>query len=281
MTVGIVGLGLMGASFALSIKRKGEDKVFGFDKDQSVLLKASLLNCIDGELNEQTVGQVDLLIISVYPRDFSKVCERFLPFMKDGAIVIDFCGNKVSVCDSMKKLSKKYQNVWLLGGHPMAGREFSGIDRAIKTLFDKASMILIPVKADIFIEEKIKKYFLELGFAEVVFTDAETHDKNIAFTSQLCHVVSNAFIKSDTAKLHHGFSAGSYKDLTRVARLNSNLWSQLMIDNAENLSCELKTLIDNLSKYYIALENKDQEELKKLLEDGNLLKIEIDARNKK
>ena len=281
MKVGIVGLGLMGASFGRTVKNKTQDTVYGFDRDQTVMLKASLINCIDGELSKETLPEIDLLIISVYTRDFSSVAKEYLPYLKEGATVLDFCGNKSSVCKSMKVLSKKYDKINFIGGHPMAGREFSGIDHSIKTLFEKASMILVPIKADIFTIESIKKYFLILGFGEVVFTDAENHDKTIAFTSQLCHIVSNAYIKSETAKEHHGFSAGSYRDLTRVARLNPKMWSELMMDNSEKLSSELDTLIENLKKYQSALVKKDEKELENLLQEGNLLKLEIDARKNK
>ncbi len=281
MNVGIIGLGLMGASFGRTIKNKTEDKVFGYDKDEEVMLKASLIGCIDGELNEKTIKDVDILVVSIYPRDFYSVIKEYLSFMKDGAIVVDFCGNKLGVCNAMKKLAKEYDKINFFGGHPMAGREYSGIDHSVKTLFEKAPMLLVPVKTDIFCGEMIKKYFLSLGFGEVIFTDAETHDKTIAFTSQLCHIVSNAFIKSETAKEHHGYSAGSYKDLTRVARLNSTMWSQLMTDNSEKLSFELGVLIDNLQKYKRALDEGDEEKLATLLEEGNKLKLEIDSRKNK
>ncbi len=281
MKIGIVGLGLMGASFGRTIKSKTQDTVYGFDKEESVMIKASLIGCIDGELNEERIKDVDLLVISVYPRAFLSVVNKYLPLLKDGAIVLDFCGNKESVCNHMRKLSTQYSNLYFYGGHPMAGREFSGIDHSTKTLFEKASMLLVPVKADIFVGEKLKKYFLSLGFLEVIFTNAETHDKTIAYTSQLCHIVSNAFIKSETAREHHGYSAGSYKDLTRVARLNAEMWSQLMIDNSNKLSVELAVLIDNLKEYLQALESKDEEQLFYLLEEGNKLKLEIDARKSK
>ena len=278
MKIGIVGLGLMGASFGRTVKSKTEDKVFGFDKDETVMLKASLINCIDGELNEKTIKDIDLLIISVYTRDFYSVATKYLPFMKKGAVVLDFCGNKTSVCSDMKTLASEYPDIMFIGGHPMAGREFSGIDRSVKTLFEKASMLLVPVKCDIFTTEKVKKYFLALGFGEVIFTDEETHDKTIAFTSQLCHIVSNAYIKSETAREHHGFSAGSYKDLTRVARLNAKMWSELMTDNSKKLSSELGVLIENLEKYKKALDEGDEKQLFDLLEEGNNLKLMIDAR---
>ncbi len=281
MKIGIVGLGLIGASFGRAVKNKTKDTVFGCDIDQSVMLKASLINCIDGELTAQTAKDIDLLVISVYPKDFSNVLKIYLPHLKNGATVIDFCGNKRAICQSMKALSNEYTHINFIGGHPMAGREFSGIDHSTKTLFDKAPMLLVPVNIDIFTEEKIKKYFLELGFGEVIFTDKITHDKTIAFTSQLCHIVSNAYIKSETAKTHHGYSAGSYRDLTRVARLNSDMWSGLIMENADMVETELDTLINNLKEYQSALKNKDKEKLKTLLEEGNQLKLEIDSRRKK
>jgi prephenate dehydrogenase len=141
-------------------------------------------------------------------------------------------------------------------------------------------MILVNVTADIFTIEALKNFYLSIGFSKVVITTAENHDSMIAFTSQLCHIVSNAYIKSQTAKEHHGFSAGSYRDLTRVARLNAKMWSELMTDNSDKLVDELYVLIENLNKYKKALENKDEKELYNLLEEGNNLKLEIDSGRK-
>lgn len=281
MNIGIIGLGLMGASFGRTVKLKTEDRVFGYDIDENVMLKANLIGAIDDELNEKTASELDLLILSIYPRAFESTAEKFLPLLKEGAIVLDFCGNKRQIIEVMKRLSVKYPNLNFLGGHPMAGREYSGIDHSVTTLFDRASMLIVPVKTDIFCEQNLKEYFLSIGFGEVVFTDADTHDSIIAYTSQLCHIVSNAFIKSETALSHHGYSAGSYKDLTRVAKLSPEMWSQLMTDNRDKLSKELSVLIDNLNAYLTALNSGDEEKLKKLLSEGNALKLQIDARKSK
>ena len=158
----------------------------------------------------------------------------------------------------------------------MAGREFSGIDHSQATLFNKASMILVPLTDNIFIESQLKQLFLSIGFEKVVVTDSATHDKNIAYTSQLCHIVSNAFIKSPTAEKHFGFSAGSYKDMTRVARMNSDMWTELVFDNGDFVLEELDTLIDNLQKYRTAIATKNEQQLKKLFSDGNNRKLQID-----
>ena len=281
MEIGIVGLGLMGASFGKTVRAKKAGTVWGADKNEDTMLKASLIGAIDGALDTEKAKTIDILIIAVYPRDFASVAKKYLPYMKKGAAVLDFCGIKRMVCKEMKELAKEYPDINFIGGHPMAGREFSGIDHAVSTLFEKSSMLLVPVSTDIFAEEKLKAFFLSIGFGEVVFTTAEKHDEIISFTSQLCHIVSNAFIKSPTAQVHHGFSSGSYRDLTRVARLSPAMWSQLMTDNKDMLSAELKTLIGNLQKYADALDKGDEEELKSLLSEGNELKLSIDARRNK
>ncbi|MBR6737092.1 MAG: prephenate dehydrogenase/arogenate dehydrogenase family protein [Clostridia bacterium] len=281
MKVGIIGLGLMGGSLGKTLKKQGAHTVYGYDISDSVMLKAEMVGAIDGVLNEETAREIDMLIVSLYPSALESVLERFLPFLKDKAVVTDFCGIKRETVAVMKNLAKKYGNLVFVGGHPMAGREFSGIERSISTLFEKASMVLVNVNADIFELESVKNFYLSLGFAEVVITSAEYHDKAIAFTSQLCHVVSNAFIKNEIASEHFGYSAGSYKDLTRVARLNPEMWAELMIENADNLNSELLELISNLQKYSLALEKGDKEGLKQLLKEGNDRKLLIDTKQKR
>ncbi len=281
MIIGIVGLGLMGGSLGKTLKKQGGNTVYGYDISDSVTFKAEMVGAIDGVLTEENASCLDMLVISVYPDAFEGTLNKFLPLLKNGAIVTDFCGIKRETVAVMKKLAPKFPELVFVGGHPMAGREFSGIERSISTLFEKASMVLVNVNADIFALEKVKNFYLSLGFQEVVITSAEYHDKAIAFTSQLCHVVSNAFIKNEIASEHFGYSAGSYKDLTRVARLNPEMWADLMIKNKDNLSSELNELISNLQKYSNALENGDREELKNLLKEGNDRKLQIDTKQKK
>ena len=276
MNIGIVGLGLIGASFGKSLKKATENKVFGYDINPDVLLKAELVGAIDQPLYEENVQELDLLIISVYPRAFKEVACKYLPKMKDGAILMDFCGIKRGIEEDMKALSSDYPNLSFVGAHPMAGREFSGIDRSISTLFDKATCVVVPVKADIFTLEKVRDLILSVGFSEAVFSTSYRHDEIIAFTSQLCHIVSNAFIKSPMASSHFGFSAGSYRDLTRVARLNPTMWTELMMDNRDLLKNELDGLIARLLEYSKALGDGDESRLFDLLKEGSDLKISID-----
>ena len=276
MNIGIIGLGLIGASLGKATKRVNGHTVYGYDVDDNVNLKAKLVGAVDGILTEDKVKESDFLFLAVYPRVFKETALKYLPKMKKGSTLVDLSGVKRQVVGEMEKLKKDYPEINFVSAHTMAGREFSGIDKSLATLFEKASVVITNVNADIFTVDKLKEFFVSLGFSETVFSTSENHDETIAFTSQLCHIVSNAFIKSPTAQKHFGYSAGSYKDLTRVARLNSTMWSELMQDNRDYLTKELKILIGNLTEYEKALENGDEKKLKELLEEGNKLKIEID-----
>ncbi len=278
MKVGIIGLGLMGGSFGRTLTKFGHT-VYGYDTNEKSLKKAKIIDAITDVLNEKNVKEVELLVVAVNPNLFLKALTPFISGLNDGATVMDFCGTKRLTVSQMQDLAKEYKNLNFIGGHPMAGREFSGIEHSLSTLFQKASMIFVPVKADIFVLQKFKELFMSLEFGEVVITDAENHDKQIAFTSQLCHVVSNAFIKNERAKEHFGYSAGSYKDLTRVAKLDPNMWTGLMIENADNLSNELDEFIGNLQKYSTALKERNEEKLYSLLKEGNDTKREIEQRS--
>jgi len=275
--VGIIGLGLMGASFGRLLVQKGYT-VYGADRSPAVMQKALLAKAYTEPLTKENAGELDMLVVAIFPRDFKAAAEEYLPYLKKGAVLSDFCGNKRIVVRAMKELASKYPDVLYCGGHPMAGREYSGVEHSSVRLFDNASMILVPVTEDLFALSELKKFYLSLGFGEVVVTTPENHDKMIAYTSQLCHVVSNAFIKSESAKEHGGYSAGSYKDLTRVARLNPDMWSELMEDNRDYLTGELDVLIENLRKYREALSCGDEAGLRTLLAEGDKIKREIDKR---
>lgn len=281
MNIGLIGLGLIGGSFGRTLTKKTNHKVFGYDINESVMIKAEMINVFHEKLTKENAGCLDMLIVSIYPEGFASAVEEFLPYLKKGAVVTDFCGVKGIIVDKMKEYAIKYPSLVFIGGHPMAGREFSGVEHSVTTLFDKASMILVNVNADIFSLSNVKNFYKEVGFADVVITTSENHDEMIAYTSQLCHVVSNAFIKNKTAEKHLGYSAGSYKDLTRVARLNPEMWSGLMTLNKERLVLELDELIENLKKYSNALKSGDREGLENLLKEGNERKLSIDSRSNK
>ena len=273
MKVGIIGLGLIGGSLGRAIVKKTDCTVYAFDIDKHALIEGKLLNAFHFELTKDNVKEMDMLFFSLYPEVLEKSLVEFCPLLKDGAVVLDCCGNKRRVVNQMQELAKKFPNLEFISTHPMAGREFSGIAHSTSTLFDRASMILVPVKAELKRIKEIKEFALCLGFGSVVISTAENHDKIIAFTSQLAHLVSSSYIKSPTASEFMGFSAGSFRDMTRVARLSPEMWAQLTIDNADFLTGEIDNLIESLTEYKNALKNKDKEKMKELLADGNEKKL--------
>ena len=277
MKIGIVGLGLIGGSLGRTIVARTDNTVYAFDLDSDAMKTGALLKAYHEVLSDENIGEMDLMIFALYPKALKIALKEYCPKLKDGCIVLDCCGNKRQVVDIMSKLSSTYPNIEFIGAHPMAGREFSGVKHSTATLYDKASMILVPVKADIRTLSLIKQFSLEIGFGSVVITTADKHDEIIAYTSQLAHVVSNAYVKSPRAMVHKGFSAGSYKDLTRVAWLNETMWSELCIENKDNMIFELSNIIESLEKYKKALEEENVEELKKLFYEGKTIKQEIDG----
>lgn len=273
MNIGIVGLGLIGGSLGRAVVSKTENKVFAYDIDKHALSGGKLLNAFHEQLTEENVGKLDVIFFSLYPNALEKALLEYCPKLKKGCIVADCCGNKRRVVAQMETLSVKYPDLQFISTHPMAGREFSGIKHSTANMFDKASMIFVPVNADIRELSNFKNLVLSLGFGGVVITTAERHDEIIAYTSQLAHLVSSSYIKSKTAESYLGFSAGSFRDMTRVARLSPEMWSQLMEDNADNLVTELDSIIKSLEEYKSALSDGDLVRLKKLLADGNERKL--------
>ena len=277
MTVGVVGLGLIGGSIAKAIKYNTDNKVIGFDIDENVVLKARLLGAIDEEMTEQKISECDIIITGLYPEATKKCITDNAQKFKKGAIVLDTCGVKEYVCEDMYRVARE-NGFTFIGTHPMAGLHLSGFEHSKVTMFSNASMLLVP-SADTGINELeiVRKLFYAIGFTNIQNTTPEEHDRIIAFTSQLAHVVSNAYVKSPSAKLHKGFSAGSYKDLTRVAKLNEVMWTELFLENRENLIFEIDTIIENLTEYSKALKEDNADKLEKLLRDGRICKEQIDG----
>lgn len=277
MTIGIVGLGLIGGSLAKAVASKnGGSIVLGYDISESVCLEAELFGAINGRLTDENLSECDIVLIAVYPAAVIDYIKRNKLVFKKDSFVIDCAGIKRAVCSEAEKTASE-NGFYFLGGHPMAGTQFSGFRHSRGSLFKNASMILCAGSdIDIVSREQIKKFFISLEFGEVVFTSPEEHDRIIAYTSQLAHIVSNAYIKSPAAEEHKGFSAGSYKDLTRVARLNENMWTELFLYNGDNLVKEIDCLIENLSEYRNALAENDREKLYALLKDGRERKEKVE-----
>ena len=276
MTLGVVGLGLIGGSFAKAYHAAGE-KVLAKEIDKSVLGFAELSDDVDGELTIENIKDCDLVLICVYPQAVVDFLEEYGPYIGKKPIVIDCCGTKRVPMYEGVKIAEKYSFLYI-GGHPMAGTQYSGFKYAKENLFKGAPMVIVPPEFDnIVLLDRIKELLAPAGFRKITVTTAEKHDEMIAFTSQLAHVVSNAYVKSPTALKHKGFSAGSYKDMTRVAWLNPQMWAELFLDNKEYLINEINLLIKNLTEYRDAIEKGDREGLVKLLDDGKRCKEQADG----
>ncbi len=276
MNIGVVGLGLIGGSIAKSAKKNTNFKVYGYDINEAVVKKAIQEKSIDGELTEKRLATCDYVFIPLYPEAVVEYVEKNASVFKDGAVIIDCAGVKRSVCDKCFKIAENFNFVFV-GGHPMAGTQFSGFENSKDTMFYNAPFVLTPKEnEDILVLANAREVIMKLGFGRVSVMTPQKHDKLIAFTSQLAHVVSNAFVKSPSAIERKGISAGSYKDLTRVAYLNENMWTELFLDNKDNLIFELDNIINELKKYSDAMKNDDPETLRQLLKDGREAKERAD-----
>lgn len=277
MNIAIIGLGLIGGSFAKAYKTKAGNRVFGADKDKETLSYAMLSETIDGLLTDENISECELIVLALYPEDTVKYLQEKAHLISNNTIVIDTCGTKREVCKKCFDIAKEH-GFTFVGGHPMAGVQFSGIKYSRADMFKGASMIVVPEKLDdIWFMEKIKNMLSPMEFGNITIGTAKEHDEIIAFTSQLAHVVSSAYIKSDTAKKHHGFSAGSYKDMTRVATLNEKMWSELFLQNSDNLMHELDNIINSLNEYRKAISEGNKQKLTELLKDGSKCKEFVDG----
>ena len=276
MTVGIVGLGLIGGSFAKAYHAAGE-RVLAQDIDRDVLSFAVISSAVDEELTDETMAECDLILLAVCPAAAVEWLRKNAPKIASHTIVIDCCGTKRTVCAACFPIAAQY-GITYLGGHPMAGTQFSGFKYAKADLYHGAPMVLVPPRFDdIELIGRVKDLLTPAGFGSYSVTTAEQHDEMIAFTSQLAHVASNAYIKSPTAKKHKGFSAGSYKDMTRVAWLAPRMWAELFLENRDFLLKEIDCYIEHLSQYKAAMEQNDEEELIRLLDEGKKRKEEVDG----
>ena len=277
MTAGIAGLGLIGGSFAKAYHKAGE-KVLAYNRSRDVLDFARINGDVDDELTPENVSECDIIIICIYPEAAAEFLESIAPFVRKDTIVMDACGTKRRVCDLCFPIAERY-GFTFVGAHPMAGTKYSGFKYAYADMYLGEPMVLVPKdQSDIFLLGKIKELLSPVGFGSISVTTAEEHDQMIAFTSQMPHVVSNAFIKSPAASGHKGISAGSYRDMTRVAWLNPKLWAELFLENKENLLNELDILTDNLAQYRQAIADENYEELVRLLDEGRKKKEEVDGK---
>lgn len=273
MTVGIIGLGLIGGSMARAYKNSGFT-VLGCDTNDVVLSWAKLNGIADETLTKDNIPDCDLILLAITPKSAAKWLEDNAPSIEKTTLVMDLCGTKRYICSVGFALAEKY-GFTFVGAHPMAGSHIGGIKNSRADLFKDETVVLVPpCRDDIALFDRAKKALAPAGFTRYTFTTADAHDEMIAYTSQLAHVVSNAFVKSPRAQTHSGISAGSYRDLTRVAQLDVNMWTELFLENHDNLSNELGLIISSLQEYKDAIDSGNAELLASLLQAG------VDAKEK-
>ena len=276
MTVGILGLGLIGGSLARAYAIAGHT-VYVCEQNQSMLAFGQLAGAVHAPLTNENLGECELILLAIYSDGCAVWLESNAPHIRKDALVIDCCGIKQNICARCFPLAQRF-GFTFVGGHPMAGSQFSGFKHSRADLFEGAPMVLVPPRFDdIQLLERCKTALMPCGFGSFSVCTAEEHDKLIAFTSQMPHVLSNAYIKSPTALGHKGFSAGSYKDLTRVAWLNPQMWAELCMENRDNMLFELDTYIESLNAYKIALQEQDTGTLIQLLDEGRKRKEAVDG----
>lgn len=276
MIVGVAGLGLIGGSLAKAYEKSGAT-VYGYDGNRVVQDFAKLQGTLSGDLDETTISTCDLLLIALYPEISVDYLERIAPYISPTTLVMDCCGVKREICRVGFSLAEQY-GFTFVGGHPMAGTQYSGFANSKADLFQGAPMVIVPQnRDDIMLLDRVKKMLAPAGFAHLTVTTAEHHDEMIAYTSQICHILSNAYVKSPRAQMHKGYSAGSYLDLTRVAWLNEHMWTDLFLENRDYLLTELDQVIGALQEYRTALEQGNGDRLCTLLAEGRICKEKVDA----
>ena len=253
MNVAVIGRGLIGGSLEKASLRAGHSaEVFR------------------GRGLVPDLSRFDIVFVAVPPAAVAPVVDAMASggSLKDGAVVVDIAGVKTAVCGALAKYARERR--WhFVGGHPMAGKEKIGYENSSEDLFDGASMILTPFDSlDGAVVKSLDGFFRSLGFARVVVTDVRRHDEMIAFTSQLCHLISSAYVREPLALGHAGFSAGSFRDMVRVGAPDPDTWTDLFLMNAGPLVDVLDRYIARLADFRDAIASGDRERLHRSLEEG-------------
>lgn len=273
MKILVVGLGLIGGSVCKAIHTFTEHSVYGCDNNEQVIAQALQQNVIDGVVTEDCSG-FDMVVLSLYPEILRRWMESHIHTITAGTIVIDVAGVKSDIPETMARLCAQH-GVHYLGTHPMAGKERFGFSASDENLFQGANFILTPLPdTPKTVVAQVKNFAHQIGFRRFVVTTPHLHDRMIAYTSQLAHVVSSAYVKSPVIELESGFSGGSFHDMTRIATMNEDMWTMLFLENRESLLEELDVLIGNLQEYRNVLERADKSALHALIADGRKRKEE-------
>ncbi|WP_303820470.1 prephenate dehydrogenase [Ruminococcus flavefaciens] len=273
MKILVVGLGLIGGSLCKALKKYTYHTVAGCDINRDIE-NAALRDVALDEVFDGNYEGYDLIVISLFPEGTERFFAENASKIGKNTLITDVCGIKGDFSQRMKNIAER-NGLRYVGIHPMAGKEFGGYYNSTADLFVKANFIIAPFvdsqQSDIDLLNGLAK---EVGAGKIVITSPENHDKMIAYTSQLAHIVSSAYVKSPELGLECGFSGGSFQDMTRIATMNEKMWTDLFMQNREHLQYELDTLIDNLKKYSEALKNGDADGMRALIAEGRELKEE-------
>lgn len=274
MKILVVGLGLIGGSYCKAITKYTSHEVYGLNRNPKVIEDAVKCGCIIRGVDTSELDLFDMVIVCLHPQPTEQFMKENISKFKKGCILTDVCGIKGQMTIDMTKLAAEH-GVNYVGTHPMAGKERFGFDFSDSSLFIGANFIVTPLpetdKNSVLTVETLAR---DMGFGNIVETTPFDHDSIIAYTSQLAHVVSSAYVKSPTMQKELGFSAGSFKDMTRVATLNETMWTTLFMSNRDCLVFEIDELIKHLTEYRNAIVENDSQTLEQLLRDGRILKEE-------
>ena len=244
----------------MALKRAGYE-VAGWNRSEKPVKYALENKIIDSRAGN---FEYDVVFVALPPLAAARFIDAQV--FKEGSLVSDICGVKKSIENEVYCKPRKFRYV---GCHPMAGKEVSGIENACADLFDNANMVITHNdKTDASSLELMRKLTADMGFKYLVECSADTHDKKIAYTSQLAHIVSNSYVKSKEIDGCLGFTGGSFQDMTRIAGVDEEVWSDLYLENAENLIENISNLINVMSEIKEALASTDRQRLIRILSDG-------------
>ena len=277
MKIAVIGLGIIGGSFCKAIKKHTAHTVIGINRTHSVAEQAKNDGSIDVIGTVESLGEADIIFLCMYPQACVDFIKENGKFIKKGALVTDSSGIKSAICPQLYELSQEFGFVFV-GSHPMAGKEKNGYGVSEAGLYKGASFIITPCGADEKYVNTLADLALSIGFGQVKITTPEEHDRMIAFTSQLPHVLACSYVLSPCCPNHNGFSAGSYRDLTRVAWLSPELWTELFLENGDRVTAEIDHLIGHLKEYRDAIAARDRDTLYRLLDEGRMRKKMVDER---
>ncbi len=274
MNIVISGLGIIGGSFAKAIKKYTDHYIIGINRSPKPLEDALACGAIDEIGSTKSLERADILILGTFPEAAVKFVRDNAELIPKSCIVIDSSGIKSDICPELTALSNEY-GFTFIGCHPMAGKEKNGFAASEADLFCNASCIIIPCTGNEKEVGIISDLARKIGFGRIVYSTPEEHDRMIAFTSQLPHVIACAYVLSPVCKNHNGFSAGSYRDVSRVAHINEKLWAELFIENKQPLIEEIDIITQHMNMIKQAVESGDRQELEAILAQSRKVKEEL------